>query len=106
MGTAIGTSLAGLYLKLYNNANLWCWIASYPSTCKGSYRNNGVNDCIRGNNAHIYRIAFFYGPLFFTIFVSALLMASTVHFVLLVEKKSSRYTFEHQTAKSRFASFT
>jgi len=85
------TSFAGLGLKLYNNARLWCWISSYPSTCKGSYKNNGVNDCVRGNNAQIYRLAFYYGPLFLTIFLSILLMGSTVQYVVSIERKVLKY---------------
>jgi len=77
------TSLAGLGLKLYNNANLWCWIASYPSDC--------TDNCIRGKNAYAYRYAFFYGPLFCTVFVSIILTGLTIHYVISVESRAKKY---------------
>lgn len=57
---AVGTAIIGLPMKLYNNANLWCWIASYPSGCSG-------DTCIRGQQADICRWVFFYLPLWGTI---------------------------------------
>ena len=86
----ITTSFAGLGLKLYNNAIVWCWISSYPSTCKGSYNNNGVNDCIRGNNAQTYRqvqvnsVVFYFGPFSSSFHFSSMLewLFIMVHFFL------------------------
>jgi hypothetical protein len=43
-----GSAMAGLGLKIFNSANLWCWIADYPG---------------RNENANVYRWALFYGPL-------------------------------------------
>ena len=74
---ATATSLASLGMTLLNNANLWCWIASVPLSCTGSRRNGGVNDCERGDNAWIYRWAFFYGPLWFAIATAAVAMILT-----------------------------
>jgi hypothetical protein len=88
---ASGTSLAALGLTLLNNANLWCWIASVPLGCKGSHRNNGVNDCERGNNQNIYRWAFFYGPLWAAIFLSGVAMLLTYMAVVQTEKASSKW---------------
>lgn len=64
---AFGTALSGLWLTLYNNANIWCWIAPYPMDCQGSRGQAGTTDCERGYNAWIFRWAFYYGPLWFTI---------------------------------------
>ena len=50
----IMTGVAGLYLTLYNNADLWCWIASYPGACKNSMI-YGYSTCERGDNAYVYR---------------------------------------------------
>lgn len=50
------TGIMGIPLELYNNANLWCWIASYPAGCVGE-------ECIRNPDADFYRWTFFYGPL-------------------------------------------
>ena len=54
---AFGTSTASLLLNQFNNANLWCWIAAYPLSCEGSHRGE---PCERGDDAWIYRLAFFY----------------------------------------------
>ena len=52
----LGTSIAGIPLKLYNNANIWCWLAPLPTDCKDT-RTYGIANatCIRGDNAWIYR---------------------------------------------------
>uniref|UniRef100_A0A7S2VCR2 G-protein coupled receptors family 2 profile 2 domain-containing protein n=1 Tax=Entomoneis paludosa TaxID=265537 RepID=A0A7S2VCR2_9STRA len=56
---AFGTAFSGIFLDLYNNANLWCWIAPLPSGCD---KDSNV-ECERGDHAHIYRWAFYFGPL-------------------------------------------
>lgn len=69
----LGTATIAIPLKLYNNANLWCWIAPYPAGCTG-------DDCIRGVNADYYRWAFFYGPLWVNIIiVTAAMILVFVH---------------------------
>ncbi|KAL7532544.1 hypothetical protein ACHAWF_004175 [Thalassiosira exigua] len=89
---AAGTSLAALGLGMLNNANLWCWIAPLPLTCVGSHRNDGVNDCERGNNAWIFRWAFFYGPLWAAIGSSGVAMWLTYLAVRKTEKASARWS--------------
>lgn len=98
---ALGTAFSALGLELLNNANLWCWIAPYPLSCKGSYRNNGINDCIRGNNAWIYRWAFFYAPLWFVIMVSMIAMLLTFFAVKKTETKSMRWSVAHRLREAR-----
>lgn len=56
---SFGTAISGILLDLYNNANLWCWIADFPSGCD---KDSNV-DCERGAGANIYRWAFYFGPL-------------------------------------------
>ena len=37
---SVGIAIAGLPLTLYNNANIWCWIAAWPAgseTFDGQY---------------------------------------------------------------------
>jgi uncharacterized membrane protein len=69
----ISTALIGIPLKLFNDANLWCWIASFPKGCEG-------DECLRGVNAEFYRWLFFYGPLWASIlFVSVCMMLVFVH---------------------------
>lgn len=57
---ALGTAFASLAMKLYNSANLWCWIAPLPLDCASSMKNNGESTCIRGDNAWFYRLVFYY----------------------------------------------
>jgi hypothetical protein len=52
----LAPAVAGVSLDLYNFANLWCWIAPYPEDCLDSYTYGAKeSDCIRGDNAWIYR---------------------------------------------------
>lgn len=30
---SVSTAISGLFLKLFNNANLWCWLAPLPGNC-------------------------------------------------------------------------
>lgn len=75
----IGTSVSGIYLALYNNANLWCWVAPLPLGCTESAASpTGESTCIRGDNAtSVYRWAFFYIPLWIAITVATLAMLMT-----------------------------
>lgn len=51
----LSTSMAGLGLDLYNPATLWCWIS--PLNCQDK---ENQQQCERGENAWIYRYAFWY----------------------------------------------
>lgn len=86
---ALGLAFAGLGLKLYNSANLWCWIAPYPSDCQGSRGQSGNIECERGFNAWIYRWVFFYAPLWFTIVVVSLFMGMIWYTVRQYELRSA-----------------
>jgi len=58
---AFGTAFASLGLELYNNANLWCWIAPYPLDCENSVAaSDGTGTCVRGDNAWLYRLFFYF----------------------------------------------
>ena len=63
----MGTAVAALWLQLYNDANLWCWIAPLPEDCLDSWRYGDAGNCERGDNAWIYRWAFYFAPLWFCI---------------------------------------
>lgn len=52
-----GTGIASVVLDTFNNSTLWCWIAEYPQNCQEE------GTCVRGNNASVYRLTFFYLPL-------------------------------------------
>jgi len=88
----LGTSIAGLPLKLYNNAMAWCWIAPYPLDCEESFRGDGPGNCERGDNAEIYRWAFWYGPLWCIIFWVMISMTLVYRKVLSLDKKLEKYT--------------
>lgn len=83
---AIGTSIAGLPLTLYNDANFWCWIAAHPEGCSGA-------DCIRGDNAEIYRLAFFFIPLWCMFAVIIWALAMVYRGIFLMEQRTARYRF-------------
>jgi len=77
----LGTSIAGLCLKLFNNALLWCWIAPDPRPD-------------RGQHADIYRWAFFYGPLWLTLIVTTVNLILVFCHVRKTELSSNRFRFE------------
>ena len=56
------TSIIGIFLDLFHNATLWCWIANNPDG---------------DNNADLYRFVFFYGPLW------VMVLAVTINLVLV-----------------------
>jgi hypothetical protein len=60
---AFGTAIYSASSGLLNNANLWCWIAPLPLDCLDSWRYGDGGNCIRGDNAWIYRWAFYFAPL-------------------------------------------
>lgn len=68
----LGTALAALGMKMYNNANLWCWISSVP-------------------NSGLYRWIFFYGPLWIAIVLSGVAMLLTYQVVARTEKVASKW---------------
>ena len=58
---ALGTAFASLGLGLFNSANVWCWIAPLPLDCVSSVKaENGQGTCVRGDNAWVYRLAFYF----------------------------------------------
>jgi hypothetical protein len=68
--------MAGLFLEIFNSANLWCWIASYPG------RNEDTNG---------YRWAFFYGPLWIAIFIVTINLVLVFMYVRRVTLNSEKY---------------
>lgn len=92
-----GTATAALVLKQYNAANWDCWIAPSPQDCTPSYQVNrgGTDltetDCVRGNNAEIYRWAFFFGPLWASIIFCIIVMILMYRSVRKIERKSNKW---------------
>jgi hypothetical protein len=52
-----------------NSANIWCWIAPLPADCLDSRRHGKNLNCVRGDDAWVYRLAFYFDPLWFSILV-------------------------------------
>lgn len=70
---AAGTATVSAGMGLINNANLWCWIAPYPNDCLDSRRyGSDQSTCTRGDNAWIYRWAFYFAPLWSCILFATL----------------------------------
>ena len=59
LSLGLSTSIAGIYMELYNSADWVCWIAPYPPGCDDSSEES-MNPCIRGKNADLYRMVFSY----------------------------------------------
>lgn len=91
LSIGLATAVASLPLTLFNNADLWCWIAPLPFNCNDSVT-YGETTCIRGDNAWIYRWAFFYAPLW-----ASLLLVTIVNVVvyLTVRKGEKEAIMKH-----------
>ena len=70
-GWAFYTAFYSAITGLLNNANLWCWIAPLPGDCLDTRRFGDEGNCTRGDNAWIYRWAFYFAPLWFCIFFAS-----------------------------------
>jgi hypothetical protein len=94
----LGTCFASLYLDLFNNSNLWCWIAPLPMDCEDSYT-YGVEagNCVRGDNAWIYRWAFYYAPLWCCILGLMGLMFAVYFTVHNLELQSQKFNVRNKT---------
>jgi hypothetical protein len=91
LSVAIGTCSASVALDLFNNANLWCWIAPKPLGCNQSYNNNGETDCLRGNNATLYQWVFYYLIVWFALLFVAVIMFKVYLSFRKLETANARY---------------
>lgn len=85
-------------MELYNNSTVWCWIAPYPVKCGDG---PDQTPCVRGINAGLYRWAFYYGPLWFMIFVVAFLMTLVYAYVRGLDAKMNKYTESYAAKAAR-----
>lgn len=93
----LGTALAALGLEQYNPANLWCWIAPLPNDCVNSSKSpDGTSTCKRGDNAYIYRIAFYFVWLWLSIIVVTAATSLVVHSVWTKVRESRRYDIREE----------
>jgi hypothetical protein len=101
----MGTAVAGLFLTLYNNAILWCWIGAYPFGCLQSFRSRShdtgydnsttIAPCQRGGNAYIYRFVFWYIPVWSMFLWVTIGMWMVYGHVLKHDKKMERYLSDY-----------
>ena len=95
----LGTASAATALDLMNPANWDCWIAPYPADCTASYvikqgkSELTETDCIRGDNAELYRWAFFFGPLWLAIVFCMYIMFRVFRTMKKTEAKSNKWKF-------------
>jgi hypothetical protein len=90
-GFASATAVTGLFLDLYNYAYLWCWISPYPLDCLDSRSYPEDANCIRGDNAWIYRWALYFGPLWFIILFASITIILVYREVRKKEARSLKY---------------
>jgi hypothetical protein len=91
LSVAIATCSASVALDLFNNANIWCWIAAKPLGCDQSYNNNGETDCLRGNNAELYRWFFYYALVWFALLFVGVIMFKVYLTFRKLETANARY---------------
>lgn len=100
---AIGTGVAGLVLQLYNFATLWCWIAHYPLECNDSRGpDSGQANCERGDNAWIYRYAFYFCPIWCCIIFACVSM----YMVYAAVRKKDAETLKYRRPELMFGSMS
>ena len=93
---SFGSTIAGIFLTLYNNAGLWCWISALPADCEnGNDQTGGTGPCERGQYAWIYRWAIYYGPVWFCVFTITLNMTIVSYLVWAKERASKKFKFGH-----------
>lgn len=88
----LSTSIVALPLRLYNN-DLWeCWISPFPLDCKESWKYKAEEaNCIRGDNASLYRWLFYYAFLWIAILLVTVNMIYVYYAVLKQEKLCYEY---------------
>ena len=98
---SLGTSFVCLGLGMFNSANLWCWISALPKGCEQSYNNSGETTCTRGDNAEIFRWAFFFAPLWTSIVGSMVAMFMLFKAVRTQEDKVAKWTEEYVRSSAK-----
>mmetsp|Transcript_32898 Transcript_32898/g.71185 ORF Transcript_32898/g.71185 Transcript_32898/m.71185 type:complete len:491 (-) Transcript_32898:2252-3724(-) len=93
----LATAVTGLALKLYNPANWDCYIAPPPPEPTCTY----YDICDRGQHAHIYQWAFFFGPLWAAIVVVVISMGMVIACVEGQERKMASWTKRAQQGRNQ-----
>ena len=85
------TSISGIFLNLFHNATLWCWIAS---------------DSAITNRADMYRFVFFYGPLWIMVFAVTVNLILVFSYVRKITLSSEYHVQQQRLELSRYESNT
>ncbi|CAB9507836.1 unknown protein [Seminavis robusta] len=93
-----GTALVCLGLNMYHDSSLWCWVNATPIGCKQTFR-HGYTTCEEGDNAEIFRWAFYFGPLWASVLGAMVAMFMLYQYVRKTEKQARQYDFELTQAK-------
>ncbi|KAL7546533.1 hypothetical protein ACHAWF_009868 [Thalassiosira exigua] len=108
LSLGLGTAVASFPLALYNPAQWNCWIARLPQNCTASHEIRNGHDtgltesnCIRGDNADLYRLGFFYGPLWLCFVFCIIAMFWVYKTVRGKEVKSREYIAKFARTKSQ-----
>ena len=93
----VGTAVAAWRLDLYNAANLWCWIAPLPADCDTT----DDLECTRGENAYIYRWAFYFIPLWTCIVTACIAITLVYRTVHRLEKHTTTIVLRQSMVASQ-----
>jgi hypothetical protein len=97
------TGAVSLALDLFNPIGYTCTITPYPPFCTQSYENKGPTNCTRGDNAHIYLVAFRFGPACCVMLWLAVSMFLVYWKIRTIESGSSRFRSLPGRMQQRFA---
>ena len=97
---AIGTSVLGLPLTMYNQVTSVCWVIGSPSECGNSNSTPSDIPCDRGDWAWLFGILLFYGPLWLCVLLTIIAMAMIYLQIRNTFQKSEHYQFD-STASQR-----
>jgi len=93
-----GTAIAALPLTLFNSIVYSCWIAGLPAGC-GKEGQEQV--CIRGENASIYRWAFYHAFVWSNFVFLSACMCLVYRAVLKTERRTERYRYVQEGQNRR-----
>jgi len=85
-------------MQLYAPSTLWCWMNALPKGCIQSYEGKGPTTCTSGDNAYIYRLAFYYVPIWLCIAFAAASMIVIYCHVRRHEIKNTTYRYKSEAS--------
>jgi hypothetical protein len=102
---AIGTSIAGLPLTMYNRVGTVCWVVGSPPDCGNSITTfNAEVPCDRGDHAWAFGVFLFYFPLWLCVFLTVIAMVMIYLHVRATFARLRQYGFEDDSS-DRWAFF-